>query len=207
MNRFCKTRLLALAVLCGLVQSSYAAENPPATAVNSDTAVLIDRPATDLIAAMPAAMPTEAQVMGLLMAVNEHEIKAAAIARGKQPGPEILAYADLMTSAHTANLNRTRQLGQQAGYMEYSNATVVTLNRKNLVERNQLKSKKGTEFEVAYLDAMINGHTEVLALIDQTLLPAAHETNLKNHLVETRAHVAMHLAKAKQITDSRPQTP
>lgn len=56
----------------------------------------------------------------------------------------------------------------------------------------------GARFERGYIDAMVKGHADALAKIDNELLKAANET-VKNHLTKTRAAVAEHLAKAKAL--------
>ncbi len=62
-----------------------------------------------------------------------------------------------------------------------------------------LISMDGKDFETAYIDAMIKGHTEVLDMIDNQLMKIAKNDMLKAHLTETRGHVAMHLEQAKKL--------
>ncbi len=60
----------------------------------------------------------------------------------------------------------------------------------------------GKEFETAYLDGMIKGHTELLDMIDNKLLKTVKNDALKAHLTETRGHVAMHLEQAKKLKNN-----
>jgi hypothetical protein len=46
---------------------------------------------------------------------------------------------------------------------------------------------------------MIEGHTEVLDMIDNQLLKRAAHEAVKAHLTDTRGSVARHLAAAKQV--------
>lgn len=57
----------------------------------------------------------------------------------------------------------------------------------------------GKEFEAAYLDAMIKGQVEALAMIDDKLMKTAKNDALKRHLTETRSHIAMHPEQAKRL--------
>jgi putative membrane protein len=59
------------------------------------------------------------------------------------------------------------------------------------------------KFETAYLDAMIKGHNEALAMIDSKLLTAAKLDAVKKHLTDTRTHIAMHLEQAKKLRENR----
>ena len=49
------------------------------------------------------------------------------------------------------------------------------------------------------MEAMIKGHTEVQDMIDNQLLKNAKSEEVKKHLMETRDHVATHIAEARQV--------
>ena len=54
----------------------------------------------------------------------------------------------------------------------------------------------GPAFDVAYLDAQITAHTEMLSLIDQQLLPSAALPALRALLESARTVVTLHLDQA-----------
>lgn len=58
---------------------------------------------------------------------------------------------------------------------------------------------EGEEFGQAYVAAMVKGHTEVLAMIDNELMKSAQNESLTKRLAETREHVAMHLEHGKKL--------
>src|SRR5262249_40094039 len=62
-----------------------------------------------------------------------------------------------------------------------------------------LKTKKGADFDKAYIDSQVKMHSEALDLVDNELIPSAKNPELKDHLNGVRAHVADHLAKAQEI--------
>jgi len=73
------------------------------------------------------------------------------------------------------------------------------LRKKGAGELAMIAPLEGEEFAAKYVDAMVKGHTEVLAMIDGELLKSAENAALKKHLTETREHVAMHLEQGKKL--------
>jgi len=76
------------------------------------------------------------------------------------------------------------------------------LRKKGAGELAALVPLDGEQFASGYIDAMVKGHTEVLAMIDSDLLATAQNEALKKHLTATREHVAMHLEEGKKIKAS-----
>lgn len=65
-------------------------------------------------------------------------------------------------------------------------------------EQAPLRNKSEESVDVFYIDAMANGHREVLAKIDNYLDVVINPV-LKEHLKGTRHHVKMHLEKALDV--------
>lgn len=70
-----------------------------------------------------------------------------------------------------------------------------------------LAAKNGTEFEKGYIDAMVTGHTDVLAMIDTQLIHAARNEAVKTHLSEVRALIAAHLEQGKRLQGASAAAP
>jgi putative membrane protein len=148
-------------------------------------------------AATPAASDSEA--LSTLTAVNEHEIKAAEIARGKQISKPTLDYANMLHKDHSANLAKVRELSQASKTPISESAEVKALKDKTSAERDKLSQLDGPAFETAYLDAMIQGHAGVLSTIDGKLLPAATDSGVTTHLRNTRESVKKHHDQAQNL--------
>lgn len=144
----------------------------------------------------PAATATsQADALAMLMAVNEHEISAADQAIRKKVTGDVRQYAEMMRTDHGKNLQETTRLGGAA-----STATAVTAMReKGENELRTLDAQTGKAYEKAYIDAMVKGHTEALAMIDNTMLPAATDANVRQHFTVTRTAVSRHLDRAKEL--------
>lgn len=103
-------------------------------------------------------------------------------------------YADMMETEHGENQKKTKALGPLA-----STSEVAAKKAKGKAELETLAQKNGKDYELAYIDAMVKGHTDALALIDDKLLPSADSSAVKAHLSDTRMHVEHHLQAAKQL--------
>lgn len=146
---------------------------------------------------------SEAEALALLAAANTNEINAAAEAQKKQISSPVMKYARMLQNHHEDNLAKTRQLGQTMNLTLADTKDVATLTKKGSSDWMLLADLQGEEFEMAYLDAMIKGHREVLDLIDGRLMKSAKSEAFKTHLTETRKTVAMHLEEAKKLKEER----
>lgn len=154
----------------------------------------------------PAASPTPAEpapteattddalALGLLNAVNANEIAAAVQAQEKKVTGKVLDYARMMEKDHGENRRTTESLGSPAQTPE-----VQALMDKGKAELDALGKRSGKDYETAYVEAMIKGHAEALALIDTRLIPLASSEAVKKHLSQTRDKVAAHLEAANKL--------
>lgn len=141
----------------------------------------------------------DGSVLATVIAVDLNEILAAAHASGKKLRQPVLAYAKRLHEEHGKNMVAGMKLGQKVGVTPINTADVVALQKKGAGELAKLIPLQGAAFERAYLAAMVMGHMEVIAMLDNRLLPMTDNGELKKHLMDTRAHVAEHLAVAKSL--------
>ena len=146
---------------------------------------------------MAAPTADDSLALALLGSVNEHEIAAAKQAEAKDVSVPVLKYAKMMETQHSENQSKTQSLGTLANTDE-----VKAKKSKGEQELAELNKKTGKEYEAAYVDAMVKGHTEALSLIDTRLIPLASSEPVKQHMKDTRDHVAMHLAEAQKLQAS-----
>lgn len=132
--------------------------------------------------------------LGLLGAVNEHEIAAAKQAESKGVSAPVMEFAKMMETQHGENQAKTESLGTLAETDE-----VKAMKDKGAEELADLGQKSGKDYEKAYVDAMVKGHAEALSLIDTRLLTLASSEPVKSHMTQTRDHVAAHLEAAKKL--------
>ncbi|MBA3647247.1 MAG: DUF4142 domain-containing protein [Chitinophagales bacterium] len=151
---------------------------------------------------VPNTEGTDAEVLAFVNAVNVNEILAAAEAQKKKISGPVMDYAKMLQTEHGANMMKTAQLGQSINTTPSITKAVDAVMKKGAGELATLIPLDGKDFETAYLDAMIKGHTEALDMIDNQLLKTAKNEALKQHITDTRQHVAMHLDQAKKLKDN-----
>lgn len=177
-------------------------------------------PITDTKPAGPAvppgtegAMPSQTEALALLNAVNDHEVKAAEMAKSKNVTGPVLEYANMMQADHGKNMSDTTALmqtlggaganagaaGAQAATAGTDSARVGEQRAKAEARRAQLQGLQGEAFARGYMEEMVSDHAAALTLIDSMLLPAASDAALKSHLTATRGHVQHHLERAREI--------
>lgn len=158
-------------------------------------------PARDKSAMAAAPQPAAGDSLALstLRAVNKHEIAAAELAQSKKIDAAAMDYANMLEKDHTANLEKVEQLSKLTKTPLADSPDVKALADKSKNERERLSKLDGTAFQTAYLDAMIEGHTEVLGKLDGQLLPGSSDAAVQQHLRATRESVNRHLDQAKAL--------
>lgn len=164
-----------------------------------------------------ATMPSQPEALTLLNAVNDHEVKAAEMAKSKNVTGAVLEYANMMQAEHGKNMQDTMALMQSAGGANAGaaaganagmaagtsagadSARVNEQRAKSEAKRAQLQGLQGEAFARAYIDAMVTDHAEALTLLDSMLIPAAADEAVKTHLTKTREHVQKHHDRAREI--------
>lgn len=158
-------------------------------------------PAPDKTIAAPAPQPAAGDALALstLRAVNKHEIAAAELAQSKKIDAAAMDYANMLEKDHTANLEKVEQLSKLTKTPLAESPDVKALEDKSKNERERLSKLDDTAFQTAYLDAMIEGHADVLRKLDGQLLPGASDAAVQQHLRATRESVSRHLDQAKAL--------
>lgn len=210
--------LVALAACGPGDEGADVGDTAPATDAAAPAATMPPPVEPEPMAPGEMAAPTQAEALALLIAVNEHEIAAAEQAREKQVDGEVLEYADMMHSDHTANLEASRELagtatgaaddaadpaagtgtdpGMDAGT---ESPMLADLRASGEATLERLSTLEGDEYEQAYVDAMVQDHQKALDMLDNQLIPAAQDEAVREHLTTTREKIAAHLEQAQTL--------
>ena len=148
---------------------------------------------------LPNTEGTDAEILSMVNAVNVNEILAAATAGKKNISGPVKEYAKMLHMEHGANMAKTSQLGMSQNITASDTKAVDDLKKKGAAQLAEFTAMDGKEFESGYLDAMVKGHQETLDMIDNKLMKTAKNDALKQHLTETRQHIAIHLDQAKKL--------
>jgi putative membrane protein len=152
--------------------------------------------------AMPAQF-SNAEILGLLIAVDDNEVALAGKAVKKKISREASSYAKMLREEHSAARTETKKLADKLTLKAASSTKSEELRAKGAQELKALTALNGAEFEKAYIDAMVTGHADVLQLLDTEVIPSALDTTVKAHVVDMRAKIAAHMEHGKRLQGAR----
>jgi putative membrane protein len=211
MNKAC-----LLAIVCSLMQlgcsssgpssdqtaaASTGDEAPPAAPTTAPASSPVPNPS-----AGPRSVPgpgytieSEGQVLQILSDVDSAEIEQAKLAQSKAGNARVQHFAAQMISEHTASKNKGTQLAQTLATSPEPSGASRMLQAKALQTSENLKAVPAASFDRAYIQAQLDQHRDVLATINDQLLPAAKNDALRNQLGETQRMVTHHIEMATAI--------
>lgn len=159
-------------------------------------------PSTMPEAGSEAVMPqSDAEILGVVIAIDDNQIAAAKAAAKEKMGSQAKEYGKMLKKQHSQNSDKTKKLARKLGISPTSNQTALDLRANGAQELATLVALEGKEFEKAYIDAMVSGHSDALQMIDAELLPAAKSEEVREHLGDFRSHVSNHLEEGKRLQE------
>lgn len=157
-------------------------------------------------AAPPAGATTALsapQVSAVLSASDSAEIKPSQLAQQKAQNAEVKAYAQRMLKDHGMLEDSLRALDKRENISPAPNPLSQQLESQTESTMKRLQSLSGAEFDQAYMQAMVQSHTEALNVVDNQLLPATQDPQLRVAISQkVRPTIVSHLDAARQIQQS-----
>ncbi|MBA3461150.1 MAG: DUF4142 domain-containing protein [Deltaproteobacteria bacterium] len=147
----------------------------------------------------------DAEIMAMLTTVDLDEVHAASVAKTKKVGGPVMEYARMIHERHGKDVEDTAKLAVIIGVTPLQTPAVRALHEKHAAALARIVPLEGDAFASAYLELMVNGHTETLQLLDRQLRAAKNKA-LKAHLTSVRGIVAGHLTEAKRLRTDATQT-
>ena len=145
----------------------------------------------------PSSM--DAEILGLLAAVDEHQVRMADEAQARSEQPAVQEFAEQLGRDHGLDLERSRDVARDLGVTPAESAEVQALRSRGESELARLLELEGEAFDSAFLAALVQDHEELLEVIDVRLLPGASSPAVKEHLESARSHIARHLDDARRL--------
>lgn len=144
------------------------------------------------------------EVYSATKALNEREIQAIGVAKGRLDDPGVVAFADKVEQDHRAILEKLEGIGSESEMGEGVTPHEGRLTREIKDEgddaADDLGDVRGDDLDEKFIDTMVDDHERALDIIDRQLLPSA-SGELLQVISEMRQHVIMHLNEAKEIKD------
>ena len=146
--------------------------------------------------------PTDAQIAAIVVTANQVDIDAGQLAKAKSTTKDVKAFAQRMITDHGGVNKSATALVQKLHVTPESNSTSESLKQGGEQNLASLKKLKDGAFDRAYIDHEVAYHQSVIDALDKTLIPSAHNEELKALLVKVRPAFVDHLEHAKQLQES-----
>jgi putative membrane protein len=146
-----------------------------------------------------APKPTDPQIAHITYTANTLDIEAAKQALDKSKNNEVRSFAQQMVGDHTMVNNQALALVKKLKVTPEDNPTSQTLTRQADATRNKLAKLNGAAFDKAYVDNEVAYHKTVNAALSDTLIPNAHNAELKALLQSGLGLFQAHQKHAEQL--------
>ena len=146
-----------------------------------------------------AANPTDPEIAHIVVTANSIDVSAGKYAESHAKNKEVKEFAKRMVTDHTGVNKQAVALAKKLHVTPKNNEISKSLEAGAKENMANLKSKKGKDFDRAYIDHEVAYHQAVLDTIDQTLVPNAQNEELKALIVKVRPAIEAHLEHAKKI--------
>lgn len=158
--------------------------------------------ATPLAFAEEHSGPTDADIAHVIVTANTIDINAGKLAKSKSKNPEVKKFAQTMVTDHTGVNKQATALAKKLGVTPTENDTSKSLMEDAKEHMAKLNKLKGAEFDKEYVNHEVDYHQTVLDALDKTLVPSAHNQELKALMLKVRPAFVAHLEHAKHMQEN-----
>ena len=134
--------------------------------------------------AQEAAHPSDAQIAHIAYTAGELDLEAGKQALGKSHNKAVRSFAQTMVRDHGAVNEQALALVKKLGVTPQDNATSEALTKQAREKSRELGKLSGKAFDRAYIQNEVAFHRTVNGALSATLIPSAHNAELKS-LLET----------------------
>ncbi len=146
--------------------------------------------------------PNDAQIAAIVVVANQVDVDAGELAKSKAGAPEVRRFAERMVVDHTGVNQQAKALVAKLGVTPQPSDTSQALAKGGDENLASLRTRTGADFDRAYVAHEVAYHEQVLDALDRTLIPDAHDAQLKALLVKVRPAFVAHLEHAKHLQGS-----
>lgn len=151
------------------------------------------------VCAFAQSGPTDPQIAHIVVTANQVDIDAGKVAEQRGSTPAVRAFGKQMVADHTAVNQQATALVNKLKVQPEPNPSSAELAKGGHENLEQLAKLKGHAFDKAYVDHEVAYHQAVIDAVDKTLLPSAHNEELKALIQKVRPALVEHLEHAKHL--------
>lgn len=149
-----------------------------------------------------STMYGDSDIAAILTNANQGEIDQGQAAITRASSDDVRAFAQMMVNDHTNALNQARTLFASRNIATSDNDVSRNLQSGSQQTVSALNTYNGASFDRQYMQAQVDAHQWLLNTLDNTLIPSAHNRQLRDFLNTQRSAVATHLDRARQILNN-----
>lgn len=148
-------------------------------------------------------MLSDPNVAAIASASNQFEIQTSQVALQRSQNQQVRQFAQHMITDHTALEQRMQQLLSAKGMAPQDNEISTQLKTNTAATVQSLSARSGADLDRAYMQAQVASHQWTLTSLDNTLIPATRDRDMRAMLQgQARPSVAQHLQQGQQIQSS-----
>lgn len=138
----------------------------------------------------------DAEIFALISQSNDAEVSSSELAQKNASNAQVKAFAKQMIADHSA-MEKQGMTVAKALNVSPTDSTASKMDAANDA-LNDLKDKKGADFDKAYMDMQVQAHQKTLADL-QSFQNKAQNADLKNMITGAIPKVQSHLEKAQSL--------
>lgn len=151
------------------------------------------------VPAIAASGPTDPQIAHIAYTAGQIDVAAGKQALARSHNKTVRAFAQEMVRDHAAVNDKALALVKKLKVTPEDNATSQGLNKAAKAELDKLSKLSGAAFDRAYIDNEVAYHKTVNGALEKTLIPNAHNAELKSLLETGLTLFKEHQAHAEQV--------
>jgi putative membrane protein len=144
---------------------------------------------------------TDAQVVGIINALNRGEILEANAVVNKTQNATVRAFAQKMVTDHQQLLAAVASAAQSAGVTAEDTGLSQELNDSARQAASNFATLSGTQLDHSYINHEFFEHVKGSAIVSRVLIPSAQDSGLKTVLETAVTGIEAHAAEALTIQE------
>ena len=146
-----------------------------------------------------AKKPTDPEIAAIVVTANQIDIDAGKLAQSKSTNAQVKELGRLMVTDHRAMNEQVHQAAQQANVVSRAGDEAEDIGDDGREMMEELRGKRGAEFDREYMDEMVDSHEEALEMLDRAARDTARAAPIREAVTQSRQKVQQHLDQARRL--------
>jgi putative membrane protein len=148
---------------------------------------------------LPKGSVSDANIAAMVLASNNTDISYARLVPSRAQRDDVKKFAERMLTDHTGVNTLVTNLLMKLDVAPEDNSISLDMRDESANKRDLMRELAGFAFDSTYMENEVAYHQKFLASIDNQMIPAARNADLRALLTAVRPAVAAHLAHAEQV--------